>query len=286
MQSGGERRQLRQRLESLHRAGVTHLPRARATQNALQIEADHQGTASQPRHGSVASARESPAQDRKLHGAAPSTSESAMAAAMTASLFDAIDRGDAVPPEERPARLAQLADEVAACTRCSALVECRSQTVFGVGSPQAQLCFVGEAPGQEEDRQGEPFVGAAGKLLNKIIAACRLKREDVYICNVLKCRPPGNRNPLPDEVANCMPYLQRQLDVLRPSFLCALGGVAAQVLLETNLSVGKLRGRFHQYRGIPLVCTYHPAYLLRNPSAKAQVWEDMKMLMARMGVEL
>jgi DNA polymerase len=159
----------------------------------------------------------------------------------------------------------------------------RTQTVFGVGRPDVELCFVGEAPGVDEDAQGEPFVGAAGQLLNRIIAACGMKREDVYICNVLRCRPPGNRQPLPDEAANCREYLDGTLALVRPKFICCLGACAAQNLLNTTQSIGKLRGKFQEYHGTPVICTYHPAYLLRNPNAKRDVWEDMKKLMARMG---
>jgi DNA polymerase len=176
--------------------------------------------------------------------------------------------------------------EVAACTRCDELAATRTQTVFGVGNPRARLCFLGEAPGADEDAQGEPFVGRAGQLLTRIIEACTLSRSDVYILNVLKCRPPGNRNPLPAEVTNCRGFLDRQLAQIRPEFICCLGAVAAQTLLETQQSIGKLRGKFHAYQGIWVMCTYHPAYLLRNPAAKKDVWEDMQMLMARMGVKL
>jgi len=182
--------------------------------------------------------------------------------------------------------LSVIAAEVAACTRCGELAEQRTQTVFGVGNPRARLCFLGEAPGADEDRLGEPFVGRAGKLLTDIIQACTLTRDDVYILNVLKCRPPGNRNPTPDEAANCRPFLDRQLASIEPEFICCLGAVAAKTLLETDQAIGKMRGRFHLYRNIPVLCTYHPAYLLRNPSAKRSVWEDMQMLMAEMGIEL
>jgi len=162
----------------------------------------------------------------------------------------------------------------------------RTQTVFGVGNAEARLCFLGEAPGADEDRQGEPFVGAAGQLLNKIIEACTLKREEVYILNVLKCRPPQNRTPLPDETANCRAYFERQLEILQPEFICCLGAVAAQALLRTTQSLGRLRGRFHDYRGIRVVATYHPAYLLRYPDKKRDTWEDMKMLMREMEIPL
>ena len=175
---------------------------------------------------------------------------------------------------------------MAACTRCHELAETRTQTVFGVGNPQARLCFLGEAPGADEDRQGEPFVGRAGQLLTKIIEACTLRREDVYILNVLKCRPPGNRNPLPEEAANCRGFLDRQLAIIRPEYICCLGAVAAQNLLASEQSIGKMRGRLHDYQGIKVLCTYHPAYLLRNPEAKKDVWQDMQFLMREMGIEL
>jgi DNA polymerase len=182
--------------------------------------------------------------------------------------------------------LAQLEQEVSTCTLCDELARTRTQTVFGVGNPEARLCFLGEAPGADEDRQGEPFVGRAGQLLNRIIEACTLKREDVYILNILKCRPPENRNPSPVESENCSRYLRRQLEIIRPEFICCLGSVAAKNLLDTNLSIGRLRGEFHQYEGIPVLCTYHPAYLLRNPPAKREVWADMQLLMKRMGITL
>jgi DNA polymerase len=192
---------------------------------------------------------------------------------------------DQVPadPAERRKSLEVLAGRITKCVRCAALVSNRTQTVFGVGKMDPEICFVGEAPGQDEDAQGEPFVGAAGQLLNRIIAACGMKREDVYICNILKCRPPGNRTPLPDEASNCREFLESQIDLIRPKFICALGACAAQNLLNTTLSIGKLRGQIRQYRGIPVMCTYHPAYLLRSPEKKKDVWEDMKRLMQELG---
>jgi DNA polymerase len=185
--------------------------------------------------------------------------------------------------EQRQQALAELAREVALCTRCASLAATRTQTVFGVGPVDAELCFVGEAPGADEDRQGEPFVGAAGQLLNRIIAACGLKREEVYICNILRCRPPGNRLPQADEASHCRPWLERTLALVRPGFLCALGACAAQHLLKTTQSIGRLRGQFQDFHGVPVMCTFHPAYLLRNPEKKREVWEDMKKLLARMG---
>lgn len=187
--------------------------------------------------------------------------------------------------DERRLALATLADEVKTCTRCAELCSTRTQTVFADGAPGAELCFLGEAPGADEDAQGLPFVGAAGQLLNKIIAASGFKREEVYICNILKCRPPGNRTPLANEAANCREFLDRQLELAAPKYIVALGGCAATNLLNTTLSIAKLRGRFHDYKGIPVMVTYHPAYLLphKAPEKKREVWDDMKMLLKKMG---
>lgn len=185
--------------------------------------------------------------------------------------------------DQRRVALQLLAKEIEPCSRCEELFSTRTQTVFGVGKIEPDICFVGEAPGADEDRQGEPFVGAAGQLLNKIITACGFQREDVYICNILKCRPPGNRNPAPDEAENCRGYLERQIELVKPKYLVALGGIAAKNLLQTNIGIMKLRGKMYEYRGIPLMCTFHPAALLRNESWKRDCWEDMKMLLRVMG---
>jgi uracil-DNA glycosylase len=192
----------------------------------------------------------------------------------------------AAPPasaEDRRRELKVLAERVSGCTRCKELAATRTQTVFGVGRIDPDLCFVGEAPGADEDAQGEPFVGKAGQLLTRIIEAMGMKREEVYICNILRCRPPGNRTPLPDEAANCREYLERTLELVRPKFLCVLGSPAAKHLLGATVGITKLRGRFLDYRGIPAMCTFHPAYLLRDPTKKREVWEDMKALLTRMG---
>jgi DNA polymerase len=177
----------------------------------------------------------------------------------------------------RSLTLAQVREELGECTRCK-LHKGRKTIVFGVGDPKAWLVFVGEAPGADEDDQGEPFVGRAGQLLTRIIEAMKLTREQVYICNIIKCRPPGNRNPEPDEIASCEPFLIGQLQAIRPKLICALGNFAAQILLRTKEPISKLRGRFFSYQGIPVLPTYHPAYLLRNPHEKKTVWEDMKLL--------
>jgi DNA polymerase len=176
----------------------------------------------------------------------------------------------------RLSSLKSIETAVAKCTRCR-LYKTATNPVPGEGNPKAKLVCVGEAPGASEDASGRPFVGQAGQLLTKILAAVDLKREDVFICNVLKHRPPGNRNPLPDEVTACSPYLVRQLELIKPKVIVAFGTFAAQTLLETKTPIGKLRGLVHQYHGIPLVVTYHPAALLRNPAWKRPTWEDVKL---------
>ena len=174
--------------------------------------------------------------------------------------------------------LEQVRSDLGDCRRCG-LADTRTHLVFGVGNPRARLVFVGEAPGYEEDVQGEPFVGEAGKLLTRIIQAMGLSREEVYICNILKCRPPRNRNPLPDEIDVCRPFLDRQLAAISPECICALGKFAAQTLLDSQAPISRLRGRFFDYNGIRIMPTYHPAYLLRNPEGKKDVWNDVQKIM-------
>ncbi len=183
-----------------------------------------------------------------------------------------------VAPQLGSETLTGIRADLGDCQRCR-LSQHRQNIVFGSGTATAKLVFVGEGPGFEEDQQAEPFVGPAGQLLTKIIGAINLTREQVYISNIVKCRPPQNRNPRPDEIQTCSPFLDRQLDAIQPRFICALGSVAAQTLLNSAESISRLRGRFYDYRGIKLIPTYHPAYLLRNAEKKRQVWEDMKMLM-------
>jgi len=176
-----------------------------------------------------------------------------------------------------PVTLEAVREELGDCRRCK-LHSTRTQIVFGSGNPRAKLVFVGEGPGRDEDLQGQPFVGLAGQLLTKIIQAIQLSREEVYIANIIKCRPPENRNPEPDEINACEPFLIKQLEIIRPKMICALGTFAAQTLLRTEQKISILRGRFHQYQGILLMPTYHPAFLLRNPNHKRDVWEDMKKI--------
>jgi DNA polymerase len=182
-------------------------------------------------------------------------------------------------PQPQPAEsLEVIREDIGDCQRCK-LCRSRTRIVFGAGSPRARLMFIGEGPGQDEDRAGEPFVGAAGQLLTRIIGAIKLSREAVYIANVVKCRPPDNRTPAPEEIATCSPFLRRQILSIRPLFICTLGGCAAQTLLGTTEPISRLRGRLYDYEGIRVLPTFHPAYLLRNPEKKRAVWEDMQQLM-------
>jgi DNA polymerase len=199
------------------------------------------------------------------------------------------------PPDPLAVRrreLTVLAGEVAGCDLCPELFSTRTQTVFGVGPIDPEIAFVGEAPGGDEDRQGEPFVGKAGQLLTRIINACGFKRDEVYIFNMVKCRPPGatgsgssNRKPTPEECANCRPYFERQFELVKPKHLVALGNIPAQAMLNTTTGITKLRGKMYEYRGVPLLCTFHPSYLLRDETGgrKRDVWEDMKLLLRTMG---
>ncbi len=207
----------------------------------------------------------------------------------TASAARLVGTGYGAPIVDIDARneaLSVVANEVGQCVKCPELCRNRTNTVFGTGPAKAQIVFLGEGPGATEDQRGQPFVGAAGKLLDKIIAASSLSRDQVYILNIVKCRPPGNRNPAESEIKNCWNYLERQLEIIQPTHIVCLGSVAAKSLLDTKASLGKMRKQFHAYRGSKVIVTYHPAYLLRTPAAKKHVWEDMKLLMAEFGVEL
>jgi uracil-DNA glycosylase len=194
-----------------------------------------------------------------------------------AALFDATEKisGDS---------LLKIRDDIGDCTRCK-LHKGRNKIVFADGNPEAKLVFVGEGPGRDEDMQGLPFVGRAGKLLTSMIEAMGLQRQDVYICNVVKCRPPENRLPEPDEIKTCSPFLMRQLDAVDPQVIVALGACAAQTLLQTTRGISHFRGQWQEFRGRKLMATYHPAYLLRNPPAKADVWKDLQMVMAELGLK-
>lgn len=251
---GGRKRALKQRLESLASAGVSDLPKRRGAK---------------PRPAIVTNA--TPAGRDAKAVRAPAAAGGVLPVADAATRIRALDI---------------LREEVAACRLCEPLAEARTHTVFGTGPATARICFLGEAPGADEDASGEPFVGRAGQLLTKIIESCTLSRNDVYILNVLKCRPPENRRPLPGETANCRGYFEKQLEIIAPEFICCLGTTAAQALLQTDETIGELRKRWFSWRSSQVICTYHPSYLLRNPPAKRDVWEDMKLLMAQLGVQL
>ncbi len=280
-------RALKNHLESLARAGLdalpvdhaidlaprprTHPPVARETQ--AEPVAQHASALVPP-------TTPVPQAERPIHSPQPQ-------APLGGSLLGSVGfELPVIPLDERGQALASLAAVVSTCRKCPHLADARTQTVFGVGSHSARLMFVGEAPGADEDRLGEPFVGRAGKLLTDMITkGMGLRREDVYIANILKCRPPDNRNPEPDEAANCVPYLERQIEVIRPEFLCLLGLVAVRYLLGGAQSMGRMRSRWHDYRGVRTMATYHPSYLLRNPSMKREAWVDLQMLMGAMGIE-
>ncbi len=227
----------------------------------------------------VSAPKPNPAFARATFTAAAPATKSAppMPSAPGPSLFEIVNRveGDT---------LERIREDIGDCTRCR-LHKARTNIVFGVGNPKAELVFVGEGPGHDEDIQGEPFVGRAGKLLTQMIEAMSLRREDVYICNVVKCRPPENRLPEKDEIATCSPFLLRQLDVIRPKVICCLGACAAQTLLETNQGISRYRGEWFDFRGAKMIATYHPAYLLRNPNAKPEVWKDLQKVMAHLGLQ-
>ncbi len=193
------------------------------------------------------------------------------------SLFESVDK-------VKDDTLLKIREDIGDCTRCK-LHKGRNKIVFGDGNPNAELVFIGEGPGADEDAQGLPFVGRAGKLLTQMIEAMGLQRRDVYICNVVKCRPPENRAPEPDEVTTCSPYLLRQIDVIKPKVIVCLGAVAAKTLLETARGISQFRGEWLEWRGHKLMATYHPAYLLRNPNAKGEVWKDLQKVMAELGLQ-
>ncbi len=182
--------------------------------------------------------------------------------------------------------LAAIEARAKVCVKCAELSRCRHNVVFGTGNPKAEIMFVGEGPGHDEDIQGLPFVGRSGELLTKIIAAMGFRREEVYIANVVKCRPPENRTPLPDEVANCLPYLLSQIELIQPKVIVALGATAVRALLDVQLGITKMRGHWYTFRDIPIMPTFHPAYLLRNPPAKKEVWDDMKAVLEKLGREV
>ncbi len=296
------KRAIAQLLKHLSGVGVTHVPRVEFPKTPIQkTEAASRGSGVSVAAGGVA-AKDVTKAGRKSPKAATTVPELRRPTSGLRSVEE-LQVTDANRPEalaevqellkrelndsrHKQEALCSLAAVVAKCRRCNELATTRKQTVFGVGDPNARIMFIGEAPGADEDSQGEPFVGEAGQLLNKIVAACHLRREDIYICNILCCRPPGNRNPLPQEASNCREYLDAQIQIVQPEYIICWGAVAAQNLLNETRAVGKLRRQFFTHNGAKVMCTYHPSYLLRNPSAKKEVWEDLKFFMLDLGVEL
>ena len=286
---------IRQRLQALQRSGLDRIPLKidpTALLKPTTLSSPSPAAPTTPPPAKVTPPAPPPPSPRPLTPrpvvSAPQRPAPPSLPPVSSSLFG--EEGFDSPPltiDKRLHALEVLKAEVAACTRCAELASTRTQTVFGVGDPAARLMFIGEAPGADEDRLGFPFVGAAGQLLNDMITkGMGLKRQDVYIANVLKCRPPSNRDPAPAESVNCMGYLEQQTSIVRPAFICLLGRIAAQTLLDTTLPMGKLRGKWHRYKGIPTIATYHPAALLRNPAWKRDAWEDLQMLMRTMGLKI
>jgi len=272
-------RQVRAFLESESQAGLVAVPRTGG------VPASAPAGEPSPPQAPVVAGEEAPAPIPESRAAAALRQELHEQVA-TARTLDLFDFGTGEPEEgvSREDALGRIAAEVAVCDRCPELAAGRTHTVPGQGNPRARLVFVGEGPGEEEDRQGLAFVGRAGELLTKMIEAIGMTREDIFICNIIKCRPPSNRLPTPDEAANCMPYLMRQLEVLRPRVICALGGTAAKALLQTHDGITRLRGRFYPYRGTLLMPTFHPAYVLRNytPDTRKKVYDDLLKVKAEL----
>jgi uracil-DNA glycosylase len=295
----------RQILENAARCGITHIPkatgpgfdRAKDWLDQLAIQSGLQSayqlgmvptSLNPPPESSAASESqtrpESPAHPiQKTRASTNIVAESAPAIVLN---LPSQWSSASLPLAQRESRFQTLRTQVDACRLCADIVCKRQKTVFGVGPTQARLVMFGEAPGADEDRSGEPFVGAAGQLMNKILEASGLKREEVYIMNSLKCRPPNNRTPAETEIENCRPFFEAQLETIQPEYIICWGAVAVRAVLQSTESVGRLRGRFHQYRGAKVMVTYHPSYLLRNPDAKRLTWDDMKMLMRELNIPI
>ena len=301
-------RAARQLIESWQRSGVTHLKRVvPVPPQTAQPSAAHQPVVQQPipqkpvtvleTETVVPTADSSEPQVMEMnHAVKQGTLLQQTEVAVNEEVFKIDDprKEMSVPrttkskltKSDRQAELNIIAEQVSQCRKCPELASTRTQTVFGVGNPRAKIMFIGEAPGADEDKQGEPFVGRAGKLMDKIIEACQIKRSDIYIANILRCRPPGNRNPSDVEAANCRGFLDAQIEIVDPDYIVCWGSVSAKNLLHSELPIGKMRGRFYEYGRTKVLCTYHPSYLLRNPSAKKDVWQDMIFLFQDMGITL
>jgi len=281
---------VRQRLQSLQRSGVTAIRSPGKSQTDLSELEKQLAAIEQNGLPALEATAESAAQAEIETPPAGQpeptfTAEQALAPeSPSINLSTPQDTSDM--PSKKQRELDIVCQEVANCTACAELASTRQNTVFGVGNSNARLVFYGEAPGADEDKHGEPFVGRAGKLLNKIIEAMGLTRDEIYILNTIKCRPPGNRNPTPDEQQNCAGFLQRQLDIIQPEYIVCLGAIASHSFLECKTPIGKMRGQFFDKNGIKVLCTFHPAYLLRDPRRKRDVWDDIQFLMKDMGLKI
>ena len=268
----------------LRRSGVEWLPvpdasRVDSIREQLRVEDD----AAEPVAAPAPSSLKSSNADAKKQSARPA-SDSAALFSLSADDDKAVYPGERLDEASRVERLAAMSNQVDSCTRCELLAECRTKTVFGEGSPTPRFAFFGEGPGRDEDLSGRPFVGKAGQLLTKMIEACKLAREDVYIMNTVKCRPPNNRNPEPAEVQNCREYFEGQLSILRPEYIVCLGLVSTKALFPNTPSVGRMRGRLHRYFESKVLVTYHPSYLLRTPAAKKAAWDDLQLMLRDAGL--
>ncbi len=281
-------------LSHLERLGLTHLPVASLTELAKRTLAQTVPVRSVigPESTAAAPVSTAPNSAAPIHKPRPAGPETPIGTSASRSVMPSSESTGpshyqlpVLQPSQRQQQLDAAQQQVASCVRCQQLASTRKNTVFGEGCLQPRVVFFGEAPGADEDRLGRPFVGRAGELLTKMIQACTFSREDCYILNTVKCRPPGNRNPQPEEVENCREFFELQLEVLQPEYIVCLGLVAARSLLRSELSVGLLRGRFHRYRTSKVVVTYHPSYLLRNPEAKKAAWEDLQFMLKDMGID-
>ncbi len=271
--------------DHLQRSGVQWLPKPNA--EAVELLLERFADRVTPADSSTDSPAEDSSEIQHRSQTKPAPRPAKSEAATTTDSAPASEQkysGDPLPTDQRRSSLELIQEEVKVCQRCEVLASCRTNTVFGEGSPSPRIVFFGEGPGADEDRSGRPFVGRAGQLLTKMIEACTLRREDVYILNTVKCRPPGNRNPEQGELDNCRDYYQRQLAILRPEYIVCLGAIASQELLQNKLSVGRMRGRLHSYFESKVLVTYHPAYLLRTPAAKKAAWEDLQLMMRDAGL--
>lgn len=288
---------IRQRLQSLARAGVTSIRTPGTSQTDLrelqnQLAAIEKNGLPQPVQTSAIEATASPVVPiseprtnlQQIPDKTPESVTEKTATLPTPNVALNISQEEALMRSKKQNQLDIICQEVENCNACYELASTRNNTVFGVGNADARLVFYGEAPGADEDKLGEPFVGRAGKLLNKIIAAMGLTRDDIYILNTIKCRPPGNRNPTPQEQQDCADFLKRQLDIIQPEYIVCLGAIASHSFLECKTPIGQMRGQFFDKNGIKVLCTFHPAYLLRDPRRKRDVWEDIQFLMKDMGL--